>query len=195
MFVYCGNNPVFRYDGTGELWLELGIGLGVSVISGLFNGYSSYMSGGKFWPAFGIGCVSGLVGYGLSLATSNPLMLVSIRGITSTISNIATTVVNNGKITVNDLFVAGFDGLMDSVFSTFIYYYNPLSGATKLGNFLSNTFNATLDGITDTVETWLYGNKPKSSATSRPHQSPSFSHYSPIRPSYPHNSNQMIMLY
>lgn len=139
--------------------------------------------------------VSGLVGYGLSLATSNPLILVPIRGITSITSNIATTVANNGKITVNELFAAGFDDLIDSVFSTFIYYYNPFPGATKLRNFIFNTFNATLNGITDTVETWLYGNKPKSSATSRPHLSPSYSHSSPIRPPYTHNSNQMIMLY
>ena len=26
MFIYCGNQPVTRYDSTGKIWLELGIG-------------------------------------------------------------------------------------------------------------------------------------------------------------------------
>ena len=79
MFIYCGNGPTSRTDTEGNSWTTVGIGVAVAGITGLANGYSSYSSGGEFWPAFWIGVASGGIGYMLSLTTQNPLALVSIR--------------------------------------------------------------------------------------------------------------------
>ena len=161
MFAYCGNNPVKRIDTEGYLWVEIGIGIIVAGITGIANGYSSYSSGGEFWPAFWIGVGSGGLGYALSLASCSPLALVGIRMLTSLGSNIATTYVNNGAVSGDDLASCFTDAVMDGMISTLTYYYNPFSGTTGYDKLLANGLAAVLDGTTDIAETLLFSQQPK----------------------------------
>ena len=56
MFAYCGNNPIFRVDSTGNLWWVPGlIGAGISFISTL-------IFGGNIQDA----CISAVIGFGLA---------------------------------------------------------------------------------------------------------------------------------
>ena len=125
MFAYCGNNPITRQDTEGDSWATIGIGITVASITGLANGYSSYTSGGEFLPAFWIGVGAGGVGYVLSLTTKNPLALISIRALTSLGSDLLTTRSNSGTVTTKDWVASAWDAVMDGIFSTFTYYYNP----------------------------------------------------------------------
>ena len=151
MFTYCGNSPITRHDTEGNSWATVGIGVAVAGITGLANGYSSYTSGGDFWPAFWIGVGAGGVGYVLSLTTKNPLLLVGIRSITSLGSNFLTTAANNGTVNTEAWLVSAWDAVMDGVFSMFTYFYNPFPSV-----FFADTYNAIIDGFTDIAETWLY---------------------------------------
>ena len=162
MFAYCGNNPITRQDTEGDSWATIGIGITVASITGLANGYSSYTSGGEFLPAFWIGVGAGGVGYVLSLTTKNPLALISIRALTSLGSDLLTTRSNSGTVTTKDWVASAWDAVMDGIFSTFTYYYNPFSS-----NFLADAFNAIVDGFTDIAETWLY-NSPTDETILRP---------------------------
>ena len=162
MFAYCGNSPISRCDNQGDLWTEVILGVAIAGITGLANGYSSYLSDGKFGPAFLIGAGSGGIGYALSFATGNPLALVSIRSFTSLGSNVLTSVSNGEKVTIEDFCACGWDAVMDGVFSTITYYYNPFTS-----NVWSNMFNTIADNVADVAESWLY-NVPTTQKSQHP---------------------------
>lgn len=74
---------------------------------------------------------------------------------------IIATPTNSGNITPQDWVAGTCDAIMDGLFSTIAYFYNPFST-----DFVKTTFNAIVDGLTDIAENWLFNSTTPETAQS-----------------------------
>ena len=154
MFAYCLNNPVAFQDGGGHsaLLTTLGVMAVGGIFGGLVNAISVASNGGSAQDCASAalaGFIGGALGVGTAaLMLTNPATApyanVTGRGVATLLTDLGTSLFMNGEIKKEDVALAAFDVSTDMMFSTMIYYYNPLTDG------LSGTIsNAAMDGMTD----------------------------------------------